>query len=131
MAGRILLVDDDPTTRRSLSRVLSLEGCSVENVDNGKTALSLIESGIFDAVLSDLHLGGGIDGLGLLDRSISFSPRNKIQALEDIQGRGVRLKVRIGAYVLIEADCAMRLINFQKTTFPERLRSTPCRLPSQ
>jgi DNA-binding response OmpR family regulator len=78
MAGRILVVEDDSLTRRALATVLTSEGYSVKSADNGRTAISLIDTGSFDAVLSDLHLGDAIDGLAILSHfNILFPQRVK------------------------------------------------------
>jgi len=51
---RVLVVDDDGGIRKSLEEILVLEGCSVETAGDGVEALERIESGAFDAVLSDV-----------------------------------------------------------------------------
>lgn len=57
MAWRVLLVEDDPLTRRGLGRLLQIEGYSVQVADNGKSARSLLDHSEFDAVVTDFHLG--------------------------------------------------------------------------
>ena len=53
---RILLVDDDPTVRDSLSNVLVTEGFSVIPAENGQQALDLADQLPVDLVLLDLNL---------------------------------------------------------------------------
>jgi DNA-binding response OmpR family regulator len=53
---RILLVDDDPGVRGSLSDVLVSEGCVVIPAENGQQALALAESAKLDLVILDLNM---------------------------------------------------------------------------
>jgi DNA-binding response OmpR family regulator len=53
---RILLVDDDPTVRDSLSNVLVTEGFSVIPAENGQQALDLADQLPVDLVLLDLNM---------------------------------------------------------------------------
>ena len=53
---RILLVDDDPTVRDSLSNVLVAEGYSVIPAENGQQALDLANQLPVDLVLLDLNM---------------------------------------------------------------------------
>ena len=52
----VLIVDDHADTRRILSRLLSECGHEVATVDCAKGALKLLETGRFDALISDLGL---------------------------------------------------------------------------
>jgi EAL domain-containing protein (putative c-di-GMP-specific phosphodiesterase class I) len=63
--GRVLVVDDDPALSRIFADVLGAAGFTVELAGDGRVALSLLEKGSFDALVSDLALPG-IDGMGLL-----------------------------------------------------------------
>ena len=53
---RILLVDDDPTVRDSLSNVLVAEGYFVIPAENGQQALDLANQSPVDLVLLDLNM---------------------------------------------------------------------------
>lgn len=73
--ARILLVDDDPGVRRSLSRLLAMQGHEVEQAANGQIAIDIFRSIRPDVVLMDLDmpiLGGrqAYDGLRQLDPSV-------------------------------------------------------------
>jgi EAL domain-containing protein (putative c-di-GMP-specific phosphodiesterase class I) len=63
--GRVLVVDDDPALSRIFADVLSAAGFTVELATDGRVALSMLENGPFDAIVSDLALPG-IDGMALL-----------------------------------------------------------------
>jgi len=64
---RILVVDDEPGIRQSLSGVLEDEGYAVEAVESGEACLEEIPGGGFELVLLDIWLPG-IDGMEVLAR---------------------------------------------------------------
>jgi DNA-binding response OmpR family regulator len=64
MNERILVVEDEPTIATGLRDDLELEGCTVEVVEDGTSALTRILDGKFDLILLDLMLPG-IDGLAV------------------------------------------------------------------
>jgi len=61
----VMIVDDDAMTLKSLERVLSGNGLSVETAGDAETALSVLVSRPFDLALFDINLPG-MDGIGLL-----------------------------------------------------------------
>jgi DNA-binding NtrC family response regulator len=63
----ILLVDDERTVRRSLSRVLQSSGYSVRHADCGETALAEVEKRLPDLVVLDICLPD-MSGLEVLPR---------------------------------------------------------------
>jgi len=64
---KILVVDDDPSTRLLLKKWLEKEDFDVETAVNGMEAVGLISGHYYDVVLTDLMMPGGVDGLGVLD----------------------------------------------------------------
>ncbi|WDN88163.1 hypothetical protein BuS5_01131 [Desulfosarcina sp. BuS5] len=64
---KILVVDDDPSTRLLLKKWLEKEDFDVETAVNGTEAVGLISEHYYDVVLTDLMMPGGVDGLGVLD----------------------------------------------------------------
>src|SRR5919106_2562171 len=63
----ILIVDDEPGVRSSLSGVLEDEGYQVEAVDSGESALERFTRQTYDVVVLDVWLPG-MDGLATLAR---------------------------------------------------------------
>jgi len=63
----ILIVDDEVDMRDSLSELLSREGYSVQEAENGKVALELMGSNKFDLIVSDI-LMPEMDGVALLKK---------------------------------------------------------------
>jgi DNA-binding NtrC family response regulator len=70
---RLLLVDDDPAVRRSLSDTLSEEGHEVHAAENAREALSQLTEYAPDLILSDIRMPG-MDGIELLERVKALAP---------------------------------------------------------
>lgn len=62
---RVLAVDDDPTNRLVMERLLAVLGCEVTTAVDGKDALDRLDEREFDLALVDLEMPV-LDGLGLL-----------------------------------------------------------------
>ncbi len=60
--GRLLIVDDDPGIRDSLSRALGFEGYEVSVAADGDQALGMIDPSRYDAIVLDVMMPG-TDGL--------------------------------------------------------------------
>ena len=67
MNESILVVDDDAAVRKSLSSILSMEGYSVETVENGKQTIRISEKSRFYIALIDIKLPD-MEGTELLHR---------------------------------------------------------------
>ncbi|MEO8662894.1 MAG: response regulator, partial [Bryobacteraceae bacterium] len=66
-ASRVLIVDDEPGIRQSLSGVLEDEGLEAASVETGEQCLDILKRRTFEVVLLDIWLPG-IDGLETLSR---------------------------------------------------------------
>ncbi len=62
----ILIVDDESKMRHILKIMLGLEGHSIEEAQDGETALAMVRDRPYDLVISDIRMPG-MDGLDLLD----------------------------------------------------------------
>ena len=65
MRAHILIVDDDETIRISLGEALSNSTTDVATAESAEKALSLLDNGLPDVVLSDIRMPG-LDGIELL-----------------------------------------------------------------
>lgn len=77
MAERILVVDDDPTIRRTVAEVLGREGYEVWQAEDVASTRSRIRDDVFSVVLLDLRLPDG-DGLELLPEILEFDDRTPV-----------------------------------------------------
>jgi signal transduction histidine kinase len=72
---RILIVDDEPSIRRSTCRVLGHVGHTAVAAASGAEALRILaDDSAFDLILSDLHMAD-ISGQGLHERLMKSHPR--------------------------------------------------------
>jgi two-component system nitrogen regulation response regulator NtrX len=101
---RILIVDDEPGIRTSLSAVLEDEGYSVESSADGEAGLSQLDKHGFDCVLLDVWLPG-MDGMEVLNR-IQERVGEERPAVVMISGHGnietALRATRMGAFDFIE-----------------------------
>jgi DNA-binding NtrC family response regulator len=65
--ARILVAEDDPIARTALVRALQRSGHQVAAAEDGKQALSVLETERFDLVLTDLAMPG-VDGIAVVER---------------------------------------------------------------
>ena len=111
-APRILIVDDEPGIRQSLSGVLEDEGFQVEAVENGEACLDILARSIFELVILDIWLPG-IDGLETLQR-IQHIPQADRPVVVVISGHGtIETAVRatkLGAYDFLEKPLSINRV---------------------
>ena len=72
-----LLVEDDARTRNTVKELLEQLGYAVTVCPNGIKALSFLEANQFDLLLTDLDLGGDVDGLELISAVGQAAPDTK------------------------------------------------------
>jgi len=77
MKGKILVVDDEETTRRSLADILRLEGAHVKTAGGGEAAVEALQQETFDLILLDLKMPG-MDGLDVLRIANSVAPDTQV-----------------------------------------------------
>jgi len=100
--SKILIVDDDHSLSSILMNVLDYEGYNCAIANNGRTALSKMESEIYDLLLLDLKLPD-ISGLEILEKNMTKNPPSQVVM---ISGQGtIETAVeatRLGAYDFLE-----------------------------
>jgi two-component system nitrogen regulation response regulator NtrX len=74
MSPRILLVDDEANIRKMVSALLESEGFETLEAPNGQAALALVAEDAPDAVLLDLMMPPGPDGLATLEQLKKRAP---------------------------------------------------------
>ncbi len=63
----ILVVDDDPISRKIVSRCLNEAKYQVTTACSGEEAVKLMSEKVYDVVITDLVMPGEIDGIGVLE----------------------------------------------------------------
>src|SRR5512139_13632 len=88
--GKILVIDDDPLSRKVLSVNLTEEGYTVATAENGRVGLQMLRENPFDTVLLDLLMPemDGFDVLKIIraDVRIRHLPVIVISGEEDLAG---------------------------------------------
>jgi len=74
--ARILVVDDEPLIRFDLAEFLRKRQHEVDEARDGKTAIELINTKSFDAVISDYRMPGAVNGVDLLNYYHLHYPEN-------------------------------------------------------
>lgn len=75
--GHILVVDDEPSMRTTLSILLRREGYQVSQAGDGAEALEMVAQGGYDMVLTDLRMEG-VDGMELLRQVKAANPQAEV-----------------------------------------------------
>jgi len=80
MKSSILVVDDEPVARKSLTDILRLEGYSVASVQNGQAAVEYVRTHHVDLMIVDLRMPG-MDGLEVVQVINQLAPDTEIVLL--------------------------------------------------
>jgi CheY-like chemotaxis protein len=100
--ARVLVVDDDPTSRLTLKTVLEASGYNVESAASAAEAVGKLDEGEFELVLSELQLESPEGGLKVIAhaRLTDYKPATAlIHSYQDAKPIDVR-----GLSVLIEPE---------------------------
>jgi DNA-binding NtrC family response regulator len=87
----ILVIDDEPTIRKSVGRLLERAGYRVRTAGTGEEAMALVRSEHFDAAICDLHIPG-VSAVKLCEQIWLAAPDlagHLIVASGDLTGDGV------------------------------------------
>ena len=75
---RILVIDDDLETCNFLAEIFSEEGWSVSSSQTAEAARAAVEREPFDLIVSDINLGGRINGVALLKEFKAITPDSEV-----------------------------------------------------
>ena len=102
MKSNILVVDDEPVARQSLSEILRLEGYAVNSVPNGQAAVEHVRTHPIDLMIVDLRMPG-MDGLEVVQVVNQVSPETEVvllTAFGTTESAIQALRLRVHDYLL-------------------------------
>lgn len=102
MKSNILIVDDEPVARQSLTEILRLEGYSVASVPNGQSAVEYVRTHPVELVIVDLRMPG-MDGLEVVQVVNQVSPETEVillTAFATTESAIQALRLRVHDYLL-------------------------------
>lgn len=116
MKSSILVVDDEPVARQSLTDILKLEGYNVTSVPNGQAAVEYVRTHPIDLMIVDLRMPG-MDGLEVVQVVNQISPETEVillTAFGSTETAIQALRLRIHDYLLKPASPAQILASVKK-----------------
>ncbi|HEY6073383.1 MAG TPA: response regulator transcription factor [Anaerolineales bacterium] len=127
MKSTILVVDDEPVARQSLTDILRLEGYVVTSAPNGHAAIEQVRMHPVDLLIVDLRMPG-MDGLEVVQVVNQISPETEVimlTAYGSTETAVQALRLRIHDYLLKPASPAQVLASVKKglTRRTARLRA--------
>ena len=63
---KILVIEDNELSRKTLMKLLELEGYEVAGAENSQEAFCIAKQNRFELIISDVRLPGGMDGIDVL-----------------------------------------------------------------
>ncbi|WP_319586710.1 response regulator [uncultured Desulfobulbus sp.] len=109
----ILFVDDEDIIRKSFTRELQLEHFEVTAVASGGEAISALENGQYDLVVTDLMMPG-IDGFGVLKAAKNLAPFTSVIILTGYGDMGSAIDaLRLGADDFTLKPCEVEELVFR------------------
>ncbi len=126
MKSNILVVDDEPVARQSMTDILKLEGYNVASAPNGQAAVEYVRMHPVDLMVVDLRMPG-MDGLEVIQVVNQVSPETEIVLLTAFGSTETAiqaLRLRIHDYLLKPASPAQVIASVKKglTRRASRLR---------
>ncbi len=116
MKSNLLIVDDEPVARQSLSDILKLEGYNVAAVPNGQAAVEYVRMHAIDLMIVDLRMPG-MDGLEVIQAVNQISPETEVillTAYSSTESAVQALRLRIHDYLSKPASTAQILASIKK-----------------
>jgi DNA-binding response OmpR family regulator len=116
MKSNILVVDDEPVARQSMTDILRLEGFSVNAVPNGQAAIEFVRTHPVELMIVDLRMPG-MDGLEVVQVVNQISPETEIvllTAFGTTESAIQALRLRIHDYLLKPASPTQVIASVKK-----------------
>ena len=103
MSPRVLVVDDEANLRRMVAALLESEGFEAAEAASGTAALAAVRDAAPDAVLLDLMMPGGPDGLATLEQLRRLAPDVPVVMMSGKATLGDAVRAtKLGAFQFLE-----------------------------
>ncbi len=103
MSPRVLLVDDETNIRKMIGALLQSEGFETAEAANGGAALTVVEREAPDAILLDLMMPGGPDGIATLEQLKRLAPHVPVVMMSGKAGLADAVRAtQLGAFQFLE-----------------------------
>ena len=132
MSASLLIVDDDKLTRDTLADALT-DDYRTYTAANGAAALSMLQAGDFDVVLSDLMMPG-LSGLELMEKISQLANRPEVIFITGhatVESAVEAMKLGAADYITKPVRLDRLCMLLQKTLETRRLREENTRLKSR
>ena len=132
MSASLLIVDDDKLTRDTLADALA-DDYRTYTAANGEAALSMLQAGDFDVVLSDLMMPG-LSGLELMEKISQLANRPEVIFITGhatVESAVEAMKLGAADYITKPVRLDRLCMLLQKTLETRRLREENTRLKSR
>jgi DNA-binding response OmpR family regulator len=116
MKSNLLVVDDEPVARQSLSDILKLEGYNVASAPNGQAAVEYVRMYPVDLMIVDLRMPG-MDGLEVIQVVNQIAPETEVillTAFSSTETAVQALRLRIHDYLSKPASPAQIIASVKK-----------------
>jgi DNA-binding response OmpR family regulator len=119
---KVLIVDDDNTTRETLGLILENSGFRVATASSVNDALKLIGSQAFDVLLSDLHMPHPSDGLAVVSAMRNAQPKavTLILSSHPAMREAAEAILRQADEVLVKPIAVVKLIDLIRDRLKQR-----------
>ena len=108
MSSNVLLVEDNPLSRRNLAMFLQQAEFTVHQVDNGEAAMELISRIKFDIVISDLRLPGKANGLDVLKYQNNTDSRKRLILITAFGSEQAQIEAAAAGALYLEKPISLR-----------------------
>ena len=116
LVSHLLVVDDEPITRQSLTDILRLEGYAVSSVPNGDEAVKYIQKNPVDLIVLDLRMPG-MGGMDVMKAVSRISPETEIILLTahgSMDSAVDALRYRVHDYLIKPASPSQILASIER-----------------
>ena len=108
MSCKVLIVEDEPLSRRNIALYLQSARHNVFQAETGEAAMELMSQVAFDTVISDLRLPGALNGIDVLKHQNSLAPGNRLVLITAFGSDDVQSEAKALGALYLEKPLLLR-----------------------